>query len=60
MIPAAAATNNINILQVGQVLPQGLQFGLVPTANGQRQSTLRATSGKMVRGAAPRGPGRAP
>jgi hypothetical protein len=48
------------LTHVGQVLPQGLQFGLVPTANGQRQSTFRATSGKMVRGAATRGPGRAP
>ena len=46
--------------RIRQVLPQGLQFGLVPAAYGQPEPTLRTTSGKMARGAAPRGPGRAP
>jgi hypothetical protein len=59
-VMAVAYHHGNRATHVGQFLPQGLQFGLVPAADGKRESTLRATVGKMVRGAAPRGPGRAP
>ena len=53
---AVAYLHGNRATHVWQVLPQGLQFGLVPAADGKREFTLRATSSKMVRGAAPRGP----